>query len=151
MGQVGGNGSVVWQNQHQPKQGKFTCKDQDHKKLDRYHLAVGNKLEVWGRDEVAIEAIGLNRAPGLEAGLENFQNPGYFLVRLRFDGAEAEAVRKWFNASRQAAPQGLITLVDVGKTGDTVILAINVKALSRNWSEDDNAWEEMPWEIRYDW
>jgi hypothetical protein len=37
------------------------------------------------------------------------------------------------------------------KVRDTIILAINVKALKRKEPEDGVSWPNLPFEIRYDW
>ena len=144
MGQVGGNGSVVWQNQHRTKLGKFRCKDKDQEKLKKDELGVTAELEVWGRDEVVIGEIGTTPVPDIEDGLKGFKRSGHFLVRLRFDGAEANAIEGWVNATT-ATPAS----VKMSRSGDTVVLAFLVKAIERkNWPV---IVEDMPWEIRYDW
>jgi hypothetical protein len=144
MGQVGGNGSVVWQNQHRSKQGKFKCKD--HAKLQGNELGLGNALEVWGRDEVPIGEIGTTPALAVSSELDRFQQPGYFLVRLRFDGPDATAVQNWFKASGSVPPN-----VRLYTEGASTVMAINVKAVARDWPLDNISWSDMPWEIRYDW
>jgi hypothetical protein len=145
MGQVGGNGSVVWQNQHRYKRGKFKCKARG--KLKHDELGLGDELDVWGHDDIPPEDIGTDSAPGLESGLEGFQRSGYFLVRLRFDGAEADAISKWYETIGRNLPP-VIRLVRVG---GTIILAINVEALDRIEPEDGVSWPNLPFEIRYDW
>jgi hypothetical protein len=147
MGQVGGNGSVVWQNQHRPKKGKFKCKT-GRGGLKRDELGLGEELDVWGHDDIPFEDIGKDPAPGLEPGLDGFQRPGYFLVRLRFDGAEADAISKWFETIGRNLPPTVIRLIRVGAT---IILAINVKALQRDEPDDGIPWPNLPFEIRYDW
>jgi len=146
MGEVGGNGSVVWQNQHRARKGKFKCKSRG--KLKHDELGLGDYLDVWGHDDIPFEDIGKDPAPGLEPGLEGFQKRGYFLVRLRFDLREAAALTTWFSTSGQALPNDVIRLITVG---NAVILAINVKALRRDEPDDGVSWPNLPFEIRYDW
>jgi hypothetical protein len=147
MGEVGGNGSVVWQNQHHAKKGKFKCKGRGKLKPDELGLG-DDDLDVWGHDDIPFEDIGKDPAPGLEPGLEGFQRRGYFLVRLRFDEAEADAISKWFETIGRNLPPTVIRLIRVGRT---IILAINVKALHRDEPDDGISWENPPFEIRYDW
>jgi hypothetical protein len=67
------------------------------------------------------------------------------MVRLRFDGAEGDAVRAW--ATSANAPKDVVggVYTEFGAT----ILVINVAPITRVWA--DGAWPNMPWEIRYDW
>lgn len=149
MGQVGENGSVVWQNKHQNGSGKF--KDKNGKgKLAKDELRKLDKLEVWGHDDVANDDIGKTEAPDLVFQLKGFQKPKYFLVRLRFDDADATAIRNWFAAAPAAVPEN-VRMVTEGR-GDSVVMAINVKGVYRpTWPDDDVSFDNMPWEIRYDW
>jgi len=146
MGEVGGNGSVVWQNQHRARKGKFKCKA--HGKLKPDELGLGDYLDVWGHDDIPLEDIGKDPAPGLEPGLEGFQKPGYFLVCLRFDLREAAVLTTWFSTSSQVLSKDLIRLITLG---DIVILVINVKVFRRDESKDGSSWENLSFEIRYDW
>jgi hypothetical protein len=154
MGEVGGNGSVVWQNKHLKGGGKkFKCKDRNGKlKHDELGLDVAT-LEVWGRDETDLNDIGKTAPDDLESELNGFQKPGCFLVRLRFDDTDKEgtpglAVEQWF----AAAPTSLQTIVRVFRRGSMVIMAINVKAIPRpTWPEPGRPWDKLPFEIRYDW
>jgi hypothetical protein len=161
MGEVGGNGSVVWQNKHLKGGGKkFKCKDKNGKlKHDELGLDVAT-LEVWGRDETDLNDIGKTAPDDLEPELKEipkpfqkaFQEPGCFLVRLRFDDTDKEtpglAIEQWF----AAAPASLQTIVRVFRQGSMVILAINVKAIPRStWPEPGRPWDKLPFEIRYDW
>jgi hypothetical protein len=143
MGQVGGNGSVVWQNQHRLKRGKFKCKDRA--KLQRDELGLGNALDVWGYDDVPHDEIGTTRPADLESDLKDFQREKHFLVRLRFEGDQADAIRNLCGTG----VEGLVKVVNVGTR---VILAINVQAIERkDWPNDDVSWSDPPFEIRYDW
>jgi hypothetical protein len=146
MGQVGGNGSVVWQNQHRGKRGKFKCKDRG--KLKHDELGLGEALDVWGHDDIPMADIGKDPPADLEPELKGFQQREHFLVRLRFDGPEADAIRKWFAAYGKDVPQGMVKLAT---SGGCTILAINVKALFRKEPDDDEPWPDLPFEIRYDW
>jgi len=146
MGQVGGNGSVVWQNQHRAKKGKFKCKDRGKLKPDE--LGLGEALDVWGHDDIPLADIGKDSPVDLEPELKGFQQGEHFLVRLRFDGAEADAIRKWFAACGKDVPQGIVKLVT---SGYATTLAINVRALHRDEPDNDKPWPDLPFEIRYDW
>jgi hypothetical protein len=154
MGEVGGNGSVVWQNKHLKGGGKkFKCKDKNGKKLahDELGLDVAT-LEVWGRDETDLNDIGKTAPADLERELDGFQPPGFFLVRLRFDDTDKEkpglAIEEWF----AAAPAAVRTIVRVFRRERMVIMAINVKAIPRStWPAVGAPWEALPFEIRYHW
>lgn len=149
MGQVGGNGSVVWKNKHLNGAGKKFKFKTTSGKLKHDELREGTSdLYVWGRDEVPVTDIGKTGAPDLESGLIHFQAPGYFLVRLRFDGADAAALQSWF----AAAPASIPWNVKIVPNGSSLVMAINVKAITRStWPSDDETFADMPWEIRYDW
>jgi hypothetical protein len=133
----------VWQNKHLKGGGKkFKCKDKNDQKPKIDELFLGDALDVWGRDEIAIGEIGTTKVADLEPGLT--LAPGHFLVRLRFDGVEANAMEAWFNATT-ATPAN----VRMVRNGNTVVLAFLVKAIERrDWPVKV---ENMPWEIRYDW
>jgi hypothetical protein len=154
MGEVGGNGSVVWQNKHLKGGGKkFKCKDKDGKlKHDELGLDVAT-LQVWGRDETDLNDIGKTPPDDLERELDGFQQPGFFLVRLRFDDADKQgtpglAIEQWF----AAAPASVRAFVRVFRRGSMVILAINVKGIPRStWPTPGVPWADPPFEIRYDW
>jgi hypothetical protein len=149
MGQVGGNGSVVWKNKHLNGAGKKFKFKTTSGKLNHDQLREGTSdLYVWGRDEVPLANIGKAVPPDLEPGLINFQAPKYFLVRLRFDGADAAAVQSWFAAAPASVPWN----VKIVPNGSSLVMAINVKAVERStWPSDDETFADMPWEIRYDW
>jgi hypothetical protein len=154
MGEVGGNGSVVWQNKHLKGGGKkFKCKDKNGQlKHDELGLEVAT-LKVWGRDETDLNDIGKTAPDDLELPeLKDFQEPKSFLVRLRFDddkeGTRGLAIEQWF----AAAPASLQTIVRVFRRGSMVIMAINVKAITRkDWPPPGDPWKDLPFEIRYDW
>jgi hypothetical protein len=151
MGQVGGNGSVVWKNKHVNGAGKTFKQKTGKGKLQVDELREGTgDLYVWGRDEVPLADIGKAAPPDLESGLTHFQEAGYFLVRLRFDGKDAQAIKDWFAAAPAAIPWN-VKLVSQGND-NIVIMAVNVKAVNRpTWPSDDETFGDMPWEIRYDW
>jgi hypothetical protein len=104
--------------------------------------------EVEGHDTgVALDEIGRSAVSDLEQGLAGFAKPGYFVVRLRFDLGEADAIRNWFGKSAGLVPPSF-RIVDLGSH---LIVAINVKAIYRPWPSDDVSWTDLPWEIRYSW
>lgn len=154
MGEVGGNGSVVWQNKHLKGDGKkFKCKDKNGKlKHDELGLNVAT-LEVWGRDETDLNDIGKTAPDDLELPeLKDFQKPKCFLVRLRFDDdkedTRGQAIEQWF----AAAPASVQEIVKVFRRGSMVIMAINVKAIQRStWPAPGATWDPLPFEIRYHW
>jgi hypothetical protein len=154
MGEVGGNGSVVWQNKHLKGVGKkFKCKNKNGQlKHDELGLDVAT-LEVWGRDETDLTDIGKTAPDDLELELKAFQKPGCFLVRLRFNDTDKEGtpgldIEQWF----AAAPASVQTIVRVFRRGSMVIMAINVKAIPRStWPASGDPWADLPFEIRYDW
>jgi hypothetical protein len=157
MGEVGGNGSVVWQNKHLKGGGKkFKCKDKNGKlKHDELGLDVAT-LEVWGRDETDLNDIGKTAPADLERELDGFQRPGFFLVRLRFDDTDKEkpglAIEQWFAAAPAAVKEIGKEIVRVFRRGSMVIMAINVKAIPRStWPAPGVSWADPPFEIRYDW
>jgi hypothetical protein len=149
MGQVGGNGSVVWKNKHLNGAGKKFKFRTPSGKLKNDELREGTtELYVWGRDEVPLADVGKTAAPDLVSGLSHFQTPGYFLVRLRFDGPDAAAVENWFRAAPAAIPWNIRLVPE----GSSLVMAINVQAVNRpTWPADDETFADMPWEIRYDW
>ena len=150
MGHVGENGSVLWQNQHLNGTGKKFKDKNGRGKLEHDELRKGgNKLEIWGRDEVGHSDIGKTEAPDLVPELKGFQEPKYFLVRLRFDGEDAAAIQNWFAAAPKAVPWNVRVVTEK----NSIVMAINVKAIDerRTWPTDDVTFDNMPWEIRYDW
>jgi hypothetical protein len=149
MGEVGGNGSVVWKNKHLNGAGKKFKFKTTSGKLNHNELREGTTdLYVWGRDEVPLADIGKTAAPDLVTGLTHFQAPGYFLVRLRFDGTDADAIKSWF----AAAPASIPWNVKIVSEQNSIVMAVNVKAIGRpTWPPDDETFDDMPWEIRYDW
>ena len=149
MGQVGGNGSVVWKNKHLNGAGKKFKQKTGTGKLKVDELREGaSDLYVWGRDEVALADVGKTAAPDLAHGLTSFQTQGYFLVRLRFDGQDATDIQNWFAAAPAAIPWN----VKIVPEHNSLVMAINVKAVDRpTWPADDETFDDMPWEIRYDW
>jgi hypothetical protein len=132
----------VWSVDYGSRKGPFTFKEGTGP-LGPTELRTSPDTDVVGRDPVALTNLNAS-LDDLPADARAFAKPDRFMVRLRFDGAEGDAVRKW--ALSADAPKGI---VGVYPENSATILVINVAPIERAWS--DGEWSDMPWEIRFNW
>lgn len=143
-GQVGGNGSVVWDVNHRPGKGPFTCRSGTGP-IEANELRTNPTApEVMGRHPKTIASLNNPPSDVYPEEARALAKPGRFFVRLRFDGPEGDAIRKW--ALSADAPKDVVGVYTEQRA---TILVINVLPIARRWSDKD--WADMPWEIRYDW